>query len=45
MIIRFRTALIAAGSHPVMPDIDGLDRVDALTNETVWSLREQPRGS
>jgi len=41
-LVRFRTALIATGSRPVMPDIGGLDRVDALTNETVWDLREQP---
>lgn len=40
--LRFRTALIATGSHPVVPDIDGLAAGDPLTNETVWDLRERP---
>jgi len=40
--VRFRTALIATGSRPVKPDLDGLDRIDALTSESVWDLREQP---
>jgi pyruvate/2-oxoglutarate dehydrogenase complex dihydrolipoamide dehydrogenase (E3) component len=41
--LRFRTALIATGSQPVVPGIDGLDAADPLTNETVWDLSEQPR--
>jgi pyruvate/2-oxoglutarate dehydrogenase complex dihydrolipoamide dehydrogenase (E3) component len=41
--VRFRTALIATGSRPVMPSLDGLAEADPLTNETVWDLREQPR--
>jgi pyruvate/2-oxoglutarate dehydrogenase complex dihydrolipoamide dehydrogenase (E3) component len=40
--IRFRTALIATGSRPVLPELQGLAQVDPLTNETVWDLREQP---
>jgi pyruvate/2-oxoglutarate dehydrogenase complex dihydrolipoamide dehydrogenase (E3) component len=40
--IRFRTALIATGSRPVVPDLDGLAGADPLTNETVWDLRERP---
>jgi pyruvate/2-oxoglutarate dehydrogenase complex dihydrolipoamide dehydrogenase (E3) component len=38
-----RTALIATGSRPVVPPIEGLAAADPLTNETVWDLREQPR--
>ncbi|MEA2467328.1 MAG: hypothetical protein QOJ57_1454, partial [Thermoleophilaceae bacterium] len=40
--IRYRTALIATGSRPVVPDLDGLAEADPLTNETVWDLRERP---
>ena len=41
--IRFRTALIATGSRPVVPDLPGLAEAAPLTNETVWDLGEQPR--
>jgi pyruvate/2-oxoglutarate dehydrogenase complex dihydrolipoamide dehydrogenase (E3) component len=40
--LRYRTALIATGSRPVIPDIEGLASADPLTNETVWDLRERP---
>ena len=40
--LRYRTALIATGSRPVVPDIEGLAAADPLTNETVWDLRERP---
>jgi pyruvate/2-oxoglutarate dehydrogenase complex dihydrolipoamide dehydrogenase (E3) component len=40
--LRYRSALIATGSRPVVPDLDGLAEADPLTNETVWDLREQP---
>jgi pyruvate/2-oxoglutarate dehydrogenase complex dihydrolipoamide dehydrogenase (E3) component len=40
--LRYRTALIATGSRPVVPDLEGLDAADPLTNETVWDLREKP---
>lgn len=40
--IGYRTALIATGSTPVVPDLDGLAAADPLTNETVWDLRERP---
>jgi len=40
--IHFRQALIATGSAPIMPTIEGLDRVDTLTSETVWDLPELP---
>jgi pyruvate/2-oxoglutarate dehydrogenase complex dihydrolipoamide dehydrogenase (E3) component len=41
--LRYRTALIATGSRPVIPDVDGLADADLLTNETVWDLREKPQ--
>jgi pyruvate/2-oxoglutarate dehydrogenase complex dihydrolipoamide dehydrogenase (E3) component len=40
--VRYRTALIATGSRPVTPDLEGLAAADPLTNETVWDLRERP---
>jgi pyruvate/2-oxoglutarate dehydrogenase complex dihydrolipoamide dehydrogenase (E3) component len=41
--LAYRAALIATGSRPVIPRVPGLAEADALTNETVWDLREQPR--
>jgi len=40
--LSFRAALIATGSSPIVPPIDGLEDADPLTNETVWDLRELP---
>jgi len=40
--VRFRQALIATGSAPIMPGIDGLDGVEALTSDTVWGLEALP---
>ncbi|MEA2422388.1 MAG: hypothetical protein QOF55_1487 [Thermoleophilaceae bacterium] len=40
--IAYRTALIATGSRPVIPELPGLAGADPLTNETVWDLRERP---
>lgn len=41
-ILRYRTALIATGSRPVAPDLEGLDGADPLTTDTVWELRARP---
>ena len=35
--------VIATGSKPTMPDIEGLLDAGPLTNETVWDLAELPR--
>lgn len=40
--IRARRFVIATGSRPVIPRIEGIDGVDVLTNETVFALRERP---
>ena len=40
--IRARRIVIATGSSPLVPPVDGLDRVPFLTNETLWDLRERP---
>jgi pyruvate/2-oxoglutarate dehydrogenase complex dihydrolipoamide dehydrogenase (E3) component len=41
--LRFKKAVIATGSRPVEPPIEGSDKVGFLTNETVFSLTERPR--
>jgi pyruvate/2-oxoglutarate dehydrogenase complex dihydrolipoamide dehydrogenase (E3) component len=38
-----RSIVIAAGSHPFVPPIPGLDEVGYLTSDSVWALRELPR--
>jgi pyruvate/2-oxoglutarate dehydrogenase complex dihydrolipoamide dehydrogenase (E3) component len=40
--LRFGKAVIATGSDPVIPAINGLQTNDYLTNETVFSLTELP---
>lgn len=40
--VTFRTALIATGSQPVLPDILGLAAAQPLTTHTVWDLSDLP---
>jgi pyruvate/2-oxoglutarate dehydrogenase complex dihydrolipoamide dehydrogenase (E3) component len=40
--LRFRKAVIATGSAPLVPPIDGLRTGEYLTNESVFSLTELP---
>ena len=40
--LRFRRALLATGSAPLVPPIEGLSDVDHLTSDTVWSLSALP---
>ncbi len=41
--LRWRTAIIATGSRPVVPPLVGLAQAEPLTTDTVWDLRELPR--
>ncbi|WP_147114008.1 NAD(P)/FAD-dependent oxidoreductase [Tateyamaria sp. syn59] len=41
-VIKARRVVIATGSSPFVPPIDGIDTVPYLTNETLWELRERP---
>ncbi|MBT4963592.1 MAG: FAD-dependent oxidoreductase [Francisellaceae bacterium] len=41
--IRARKIVLATGSSPLVPNIPGLSDIDYLTNESVFSLREQPK--
>lgn len=38
-----RHLLIATGARPTVPALPGLDRIDFLTSDTAWALRERPR--
>jgi len=40
--LKFRKAVIAAGARAAAPPINGLESVDYLTNETLFSLTELP---
>ncbi len=41
--LSFKRAVIATGARAAAPPIPGLDSVDYLTNETLFSLTERPR--
>jgi pyruvate/2-oxoglutarate dehydrogenase complex dihydrolipoamide dehydrogenase (E3) component len=40
--IKARRFVIATGSRPLVPPIEGLDHVPYLTNESIFALRERP---
>jgi pyruvate/2-oxoglutarate dehydrogenase complex dihydrolipoamide dehydrogenase (E3) component len=40
--LRWRSAIIATGSRPLVPPIPGLDDAAPLTTDTMWELRELP---
>ncbi len=42
-IITTRSIVIAAGAHPFVPPIPSLDKVNPLTSDNIWELREQPK--
>ena len=37
-----RTIIVATGARPFVPPIPGLDRIDYLTSDNVWDLRQRP---
>lgn len=41
--LRTRTALVATGSRPAIPPIEGLDESHCLTTDNLWQLEELPR--
>ncbi|PYE83774.1 dihydrolipoyl dehydrogenase family protein [Pseudoroseicyclus aestuarii] len=40
--IKAKRIVLATGSRPLVPPIEGLEAVPYLTNETLWDLREAP---
>ncbi|HEU5007051.1 MAG TPA: FAD-dependent oxidoreductase [Jatrophihabitantaceae bacterium] len=41
--LRFRQAIVATGSQPILPPIPGLEAVQPLTSDTVWGLTSLPQ--
>ncbi len=41
--ISTRSIVIAAGAKPFVPPIPGVDEIDYLTSDNIWSLREKPK--
>ena len=41
--ITTRSIVIAAGAHPFVPPIPGLEKIDYLTSDNIWNLRELPK--
>ncbi len=41
-ILTGRSIVIAAGARPLVPPIPGIERMEALTSDTVWGLRTLP---
>ena len=41
--INTRSIILATGARPIVPTIPGLEEIDYLTSDTVWSLQELPR--
>ncbi|MEM9401303.1 MAG: FAD-dependent oxidoreductase [Pseudomonadota bacterium] len=37
-----RALVVATGSQPVVPPIDGIDNIDYLTSDTLWDVDKQP---
>jgi dihydrolipoamide dehydrogenase len=41
--ITAKNIIIATGARPAVPPMPGLDKIDYLTSDTIWDLREQPK--
>jgi len=41
-IITARNIVVATGAAPFVPPIPGLDKIDYLTSDTLWDIRELP---
>jgi pyruvate/2-oxoglutarate dehydrogenase complex dihydrolipoamide dehydrogenase (E3) component/uncharacterized membrane protein YdjX (TVP38/TMEM64 family) len=42
-VLATRAIVIATGARPFVPSLPGLERVEVLTSDNLWSLRELPR--
>lgn len=42
-IIRCKKFIICTGSHPFIPSIEGINKIDYLTNETIFDLEKLPK--
>jgi len=41
-ILTTRNIIIGTGARPYVPPIEGLEKIDYLTSDTVWDIREKP---
>ena len=41
-VLTTRSIVIAAGARPWVPPIPGIEQVEVLTSDTVWTLRQRP---
>ncbi len=41
--ITTRSIIIATGAKPLVPNFEGLDKIDYLTSDTLWELEELPK--
>ena len=41
-VIQFKKCVISTGSRPLIPRIEGLDKIDYLSNENLFDLKELP---
>ena len=41
-VLTTRSIVIATGGRPLVPLLPGLEQIDYLTSDSVWSLRERP---
>ncbi|MFV2056416.1 MAG: FAD-dependent oxidoreductase [Thiohalomonadales bacterium] len=37
-----KNIVVATGARPLIPNIEGLDKIDYYTSDTIWNLRERP---
>jgi len=42
-VVSARSIVIAAGARPFVPPIPGLDKIDYLTSDNAWNLRDKPK--
>ncbi|ALG69118.1 FAD-dependent oxidoreductase [Beggiatoa leptomitoformis] len=42
-VLSTRTIIIATGARPTIPDIQGIDKINYYTSDSIWTLRKQPR--
>jgi pyruvate/2-oxoglutarate dehydrogenase complex dihydrolipoamide dehydrogenase (E3) component len=42
-ILTTRSIVVAAGAHPFVPPIPGIEDIDFYTSDTIWKLRELPK--
>jgi dihydrolipoamide dehydrogenase len=41
--ITTKTIVVATGARPIIPNIPGVEKVNALTSDTLWNLKVQPK--